>query len=119
MSMTQVVFLREANVPTIKQIEEIVQRLGYDLKIGGDPNSKIGNEGLECSINGHETYFETDVARAEDTIASLEADWIQPDLTDQGTAISFYWGADFAAGACIGLISAALIEYAEACLLYG
>ena len=33
-------------------------------------------------------------------------------------AISFVWGADFAAGACIGLISIALIDSGQALIYY-
>ena len=47
-----------------------------------------------------------------------EADWIKPDITDQDTAILFVWGADFAAGACIGLISLALMDQSNALIYY-
>src|SRR5690606_5621853 len=73
---------------------------------------------LECSINGQQTYFETYVDTASNAIADNEADWIKSDLTNQDTSISFIWGADFAAAACIGLISIALIDLSNALIYY-
>ena len=39
-------------------------------------------------------------------------------MTDQDTVVSFIWGADFAAGASIGLISVALIDKCNALIYY-
>lgn len=116
--MTQVVFLKRIDLPTNKQIQEIIQKLGYDFKILSELELQIDEDGLECSINGHETYFESNIDSATNAVNELEADWIKPDLTNQDTAISFFWGADFAAGACIGLISVALIEHCGALVYY-
>ena len=79
---------------------------------------QIDNDGLECSINGHQTYFETYVDVASNAVTENEADWIKSDLSNQDTAISFVWGADFAAGACIGLISVGLIDLCKALVYY-
>ncbi|MDR1717588.1 MAG: hypothetical protein LBS20_17265 [Prevotella sp.] len=118
MSMTQIAFLRKANIPTNKQIQDTIQKLGYDFNILSGLERQIDQNGLECSINGHQTYFETYVAPTEITITDNEAEWIEPDITNQDTAISFIWGADFAAGACIGLISIALIDLSNASVYY-
>ena len=118
MSMTQIAFLRKADIPTNGQIQDIIQKLGYDFKILGGLEKKIDQHGLECSINGHQTYFETYVDPANNIITDYEADWIKPDMTNQDVAISFVWGADFAAGACIGLISLALIDHSNADIYY-
>jgi hypothetical protein len=118
MSMTQIAFLRKANIPTNEQIQGTIQKLGYDFKMLSGFENQIGQNGLECRINGHQTYFETYIAPTEITITDNEAEWIEPDITDQDTAISFIWGADFAAGACIGLISIALIDLSNASVYY-
>jgi len=116
--MTQIVFLRKADIPTNGQIQETIQKLGYDFKILSGPEKQIDQDGLECSIDGHQTYFETYVDLADNAIADHEADWIKPDITNQDSAISFVWGADFAAGACIGLISLVLIDHCYALVYY-
>ncbi|GAA4161022.1 hypothetical protein GCM10022217_26020 [Chryseobacterium ginsenosidimutans] len=117
MSMTQTAFLKKADIPTNGQIQNTIQKLGYDFKILSGLEKQIDQDGLECSINGHQTYFETYVDLADNVIADHEADWIKPDI-NQDTAISFVWGADFAAGACIGLISLALIDHSNALIYY-
>ncbi len=116
MSMTQIAFIRKADLPTNKQIQEVIQKLGYDFEILGNLEKQIDEDGLECSINGHKTYFETYLDEAENVIT--EAEWIKPDLVNQDTAISFVWGADFSAGACIGLISIALTDLSNALVYY-
>ncbi|MBN3583768.1 hypothetical protein JYB64_15310 [Algoriphagus aestuarii] len=116
MSMTQVAFLRKADIPTKTEIEVIIKGLGHDFKILEDSENITELEGLSCSINGHETFFETYFDKPEEITKDCE--WIKPDLTNQDTAISFIWGADFAAGACIGLISIALIDKGQALVYY-
>ncbi|PAM95737.1 hypothetical protein B4N84_06475 [Flavobacterium sp. IR1] len=118
MSMTQIAFIRKADLPTNRQIQEVIQKLGYDFKIFDDLEGHISEDGLECSINGRQTYFETYIDEANNTISETEAEWIESDLTNQDTAISFVWGADFSAGACIGLISIALIDLSNALVYY-
>ena len=118
MSMTQIAFLRKADIPTNGQIQDTIQKLGYDFKILSELEKQIDQYGLECIINGHQGYFETYVDSADNAIADKEADWIKPNITNQDTAISFVWGADFAAGACIGLISLALIDLSNALVYY-
>jgi len=114
--MTQVAFLRKADIPTKTDIEGIIQGLGYDFKILNDSENIVGLDGLTCSINGQQTFFET--YYDQPTEITNNCDWIKPDLTNQDTAISFVWGADFASGACIGLISIALIDNSQALIYY-
>ena len=118
MSMTQIAFVRKADLPKKGQIQDTIQELGYEFKIWSGLEKQIDLDGLECSIDGHKTYFETYVDLADNVIADHEADWIKPDITNQDTAISFVWGADFAAGACIGLISLVLIDHCNALVYY-
>lgn len=118
MSMTQIAFLRKATIPTNAQIQDTIQQLGYDFKILRGLEEQIDRDGLACSLNGKQTYFETFVDDAGHIISENEAEWIEPDLTNQETAISFVWGGDFVAGACIGLVSVALIELSNALVYY-
>ena len=118
MSMTQIAFLRKADMPTNKQIQDTIQQNGYEFEILSALEKQIDQDGLECSINGHQTYFETYVDVANNSISENEADWMKPDITNQDTAISFVWGANLAAGACIGLISIALIDLSNALVYY-
>lgn len=118
MSMTQIAFLRKADLPTNEQIQNTIQKLGYDFKILSSLEKRIDHHGLKCSINGHETYFETLTDHKDSAINEHEAYWIKQDLTTQDIAVSFVWGADFAAGACIGLICIALIEECDALIYY-
>jgi hypothetical protein len=90
--------------------------LGYSFSILDDLGSQISDDGLSCTINGCETYLEVYLDESIDL--TNQDDWIQDDLTNQDTAISFIWGADYATGACIGLISIALIDLANALVYY-
>lgn len=116
MSMTQIAFIRKAEMPTNKQIQDFIKHLGYNFSILDDLENRIGGDGLNCAINGSETYFE--VYLDESIEITDQEDWIRDDLTNQDTAISFVWGADYAAGACIGLISLALIDLGKALVYY-
>jgi len=114
--MTQVAFLRKADIPKKKEIEEHIQSLGYDFKFLEDFDNLLNQDGLSCSINGQDTFFET--YKNQSTEITSQYEWIKPDITNQDIAISFIWGADFAAGACIGLISIALIDKSQALIYY-
>ncbi len=116
MSMTQVALLKKAEIPTNKEIQDGVQLMGYDFKILSDLNKQLDQDGLECTINGQKTFFE--IYLDDPAEITNDADWIKPDLSDQDTAISFVWGADYAAGACIGLISIVLIDKCKALIYY-
>lgn len=114
--MTQVALLKKAEIPINELIQQNIRNLGYDFKILNGLEKQMDNNGLECTINGHETYFETYVNSVDKFLN--DADWVKPDVTDQDTVISFIWGADFAAGACIVLISIALMDYCHALIYY-
>ncbi len=116
MSMTQVAILKKSDLPVLSKLDSNIQKMGYDFNIIADNKNVFFDEaGLTCTINGHETYFEIYM---EDPSAIIhEFAFIQSDLSDEDIAISFVWGADFGAGASIGLISIALIDNCNA-LIY-
>jgi len=116
--MTQIAFVKKATIPTKAQIQYTIQQLGYDFKILNGLDEQIDQEGIMCSLNGKQVYFETFVDAARNVVSENEAEWIESDLMNQETAISFVWGGDFVAGACIGLVSVALIELSNAFVYY-
>lgn len=116
MSMTQVAILRKSEIPDNDKIEKDIQRLGYNFEIINKEEDILSGNGLECKINGHKTYFETYVENP--TQIANEIDFIKSDLSNEDVGITFVWGADFAAGACIGLISIALIDNCNAKIYY-
>lgn len=116
MSMTQVAFLKKADMPSKVEIEKSIRELGFDFEILDNFENFYGIDGIECSINGQKTFFEINFNNP--TEVTNDFDFFRKDLTDQDTAVSFIWGADFAAGAAIGLISVALIDKCKALIYY-
>ncbi|SER11942.1 hypothetical protein SAMN05421824_3052 [Hyunsoonleella jejuensis] len=114
--MTQVAFLKKADLPNKIEIEESIRQLGYEFEILDDFENFYGIDGIECTINGQKTFFEIYFNNPNEIIS--ESEFIKKDLTDQDIAVSFIWGADFAAGASIGLISVALIDKCNALIYY-
>ena len=114
--MTQVAIFRKSELPKIEKIEKDIQSLGHDFEIGNKEDSILSGNGFECTINGHQTYFETYIDEPKEVVREFE--FIKSDLTNEDIVISFVWGADFAAGACIGLISIALIDNCDAKIYY-
>jgi len=114
--MTQVAILKKEDFPKLSKIEEDIQVLGYDFKFAKTTNQLLSGDGIECSINGNNTYFETYIEEVNKLI--LESKFIAPDVEDEDTALAFVWGSDFAAGASIGLISIALIDNCNAKIYY-
>lgn len=116
MSMTQVAFLKKADLPNKIEIEKTICELGYEFEILDDFENFYDVDGLECKINKQKTFF--DIYFEEPKEITTDFDFIKKDLTDQDTVVSFNWGADFAAGASIGLISVVLIEKCNALIYY-
>ncbi len=117
MSMTQVAILKKSDLPILSKIERDIQILEYDFKIIGNKKENTFDEnGLTCKVNGRETFFEIYIDKPSKIINEFE--FIKSDLSDEDLAISFVWGADFAAGASIGLISIVLIDNCDALIYY-
>jgi hypothetical protein len=116
MSMTQTAFLKKADLPNKTEIENSIRELGYEFEINDDFENFYGIDGIECTINGQKAFFEIYFDQPSEITNDFY--FIKKDLTDQDTVISFIWGSDFAAGATIGLISAALIDKSNALIYY-
>ena len=76
--MTQVAFVRKADIPSKKEIEEHIQGLRYDFKFLEEFDI-IWTGGFSCLINGQETFFETYSDKPTEIIGDHE--WIKPDIT--------------------------------------
>ncbi|MFH6991693.1 hypothetical protein [Flavobacterium sp. FlaQc-48] len=112
--MRQIVFLRQIDIPLKKQIQDLIRHLGYDFTIFGDLEKHIGEDVLECSINGFQIDFIVLFDGANIVLSVTELQWIKPDLRNQDTAISFVCAKDLPTSVCIGLILVALIDLSNA-----
>jgi len=116
MSMTQIAFFNSENAPSSKQIEDHIQALGYNFKFQTQfENISTTNE-LNCTIEETEGQFVFDIEAPSETLE--ENDWINISQNEFNKVIIFNWGADYSAGAIIGLISLALIEFCNSKVYY-
>jgi len=111
--MTQAAFLKKADLPHKTEIENSIRELGCEFEILGGFESFYG---IECIINGQKTFFEIYFDQPEEI--TKDFDFFKKDLTDQDTVVSFIWGADFAAGASIELISVLRIDKCNVLIYY-
>ena len=115
MSMTMIAFYSEAKAPTKAELESEIAKLNYDFKFLEEFEGIDGFAG-SCELNGIKTFFETNVESIDEILNAYN--FSKKDLSGYDTGISFIWGADFMAGACIGIISSALIELCGAKVVY-
>ncbi|MDC6367218.1 MULTISPECIES: hypothetical protein [Flavobacteriaceae] len=115
MSMTMVAFYSKAKSPTKVELESEIAKLNYDFKFLGEFES-INEFGGTCQLNGKETFFQTYVVSKREILNDY--DFLNKDIEEFDSGISFIWGADFIAGACIGIISTALIDLCGAKIVY-
>lgn len=115
MSMTMIAFYPKAKSPTKVELESEIGKLNYDFKFIEDFES-INEFGGTCLLNGKETFFETYVESKEEILN--EYDFLNKDIEKFDSGISFIWGADFIAGACIGIICTALMDLCDAKIVY-
>lgn len=114
--MTQVALLKKADIPTKEEIQTHLCELGYHFKFTDDISNFYGTNEITCSINGHSTTVELYFEEANEILKNWL--WLPPLVSNPDTIIFFEWGADFAAAACIGLISIALIDLSAAHIYY-
>lgn len=106
MSMTMIAFINKAKIPSKLELETQIRILGYNFKF--NENFNLFDEfGGDCELNGQKTFLEVYFIKKEevDDISSLNED-----LDNYDSAFSFIWGADSIAGACISIISVALMD---------
>ncbi|MBJ7880985.1 hypothetical protein [Gelidibacter salicanalis] len=114
MSMTIIAFINKAKIPSKLELEAQIRTLGYNFKF--NENFNLFDEfGGDCELNGQKTFIEVYFIKKEelDDLSSLDED-----LESYDSAFSFIWGADSIAGACISIISVALIDLCNSKILF-
>ncbi|MCK0114783.1 hypothetical protein [Gelidibacter sp. F63206] len=107
MSMTMTAFIDKARIPTKLEIETQIKTLGYNFRF--NENFNLFDEfGGDCELDGQDTFFEIYFIKKEEVISEMPS--LNKDLDNFDSAFSFIWGADSIAGACISIISVALID---------
>ena len=107
MSMTIIAFYSKAKTPSKNELESEIKKLNHDFKFL-EEFELLNQFGGTCQLNGKETYVESHVESKEQILKGF--DFLNKDIEEFDSGISFIWGADFIAGACIGIISIALID---------
>ncbi|MBO3100298.1 hypothetical protein [Gelidibacter pelagius] len=114
MSMTIIAFINKTKIPSKLELEAQIRTLGYNFKF--NENFILFDEfGGDCELNGQKTFFEVYFIKKEelDDLSSLDED-----LDNYDSAFSFIWGADSIAGACISIISVALMDLCNSKILF-
>ncbi len=120
MSMIQTVFFKKTELPTKEQLEKTIQtlgsELGFNFKFLEDFKNFDDLKGMSCEINGVETGFEIYFDTAEDLSESFPE--LKDIINNFDYGVSFAWGADYAAGACIAVLSIALIDICNSVVFF-
>jgi len=109
MSNTQFVFINHKNIPTIEQLQEVIDKSGYNLKL--DPElSLLRNDGFSpCILQGEKgAGFELFCEPAAGVVQSDEK--IKKVVDGKDTCISMSWGSSFKDCLCILIVSHALMK---------
>lgn len=116
MSMTQITFLKKADIPSPKEIQTRIQEHGYSFEFHTTAKKLYDLDGIYCTVNGRKTFIAIHTNIPEDI--TKDCAWIKPDLTDQDIAISFTTVNDSIANTCLGLISTTIIDRSNALVYY-
>lgn len=107
MSMTMTAFIDKAKIPTKLELETQIKTLGYNFKF--NENFNFFNEfGGDCELDEQKTFFEVYFIKKNEVLNDMPS--LDKDLDNYDSAFSFIWGADSIAGACISIISVALMD---------
>lgn len=115
MSMTMIAFYSKEKKLTKLELESRIVSLGYDFKFLEEFDNLESIDGA-CELNGIKTFFETDSQEKKEILNDYP--FLDKNLSELDSGISFVWGADFMAGACIDIISLALMEHYDAKIVY-
>lgn len=113
MANEQYALLKSSNVPTRDQLQQAIDRSGFDLQLysGYQPRASAGF--VPCILNGMETGVEIYFDDSDELIEAFR-DYAE----DRDCCISFRWGGDIAQGACGMVVSYALAESFGAVVTY-
>ena len=116
MSMTQIAFLEKSRLPSRKDLETAISRLGYSF-VFLEPFDKFEDlHDFACKIKGNETVVEMHHESAAEVLEDYPA--FRDKVGAANHAISFHWGSDIAAAAAIAVLSLALIDISNATIIY-
>lgn len=109
MSNTQFVFINYSDIPSKEHLQEVIDQLGYDLKLNPEL-SLTDDEGFSpCVLNGEfDVGFEL---LCEPTPDVVEDDKEFEEMTNgKDTCISISWGSSFKDCSCVLIVSFALMK---------
>ena len=110
-----IAFYQKAKTPSKLELQSEIEKLNFDFKFL-EEFSTLDQFGGTCQLNGNETFFETHIQSKEEILDDYP--FLNKDIAIFDSGISFKWGADYIAGACIGIISASLIDICNAKIVY-
>lgn len=114
--MTQIALIKKSELPNKETLEKAIEKLGFNFKFLEDFKNFDGLDEISCEINGVKTSLEIYLNNIDDLLSDF------PELKDKSKdfdcGVSFVWGADYAAGACVGIISIALIDICNSEIFY-
>ncbi len=116
MSMTQIVLIKKSELPNKDVLEKAIKSLGFNFKFLEDFKDFDGLDEISCEINGVQTSFEIYFNSIDDLLTDFPE--LKDKVKDFDYGVSFVWGADYAAAACIGIISIALIDICNSEIFY-
>ena len=115
MSMTMIAFYQKVKTPSKSELQSQIEKLNFDFKFL-EEFDKIDQFGGACQLNGKETFFETYIQSKEEILEDYP--FLNKSIGEFDSGISFIWGSDFIAGACIGIIGTSLMDLCGAKLVY-
>ena len=114
MSMTQIAIIKKSEIPTKKILQDHIVSLGYNFSFENDSDNF--ENGIICKFYNVSTYLETYINSKEELLNDYPE--LEQYFNSFDCGISFIWGADFAAGGSIALISLALIDLCKSFIYY-
>ena len=112
----QAALVREADIPTMYEIETHIQSLGYDFEVLQDfANSKTSTS-YSFLLNGRSAFIE--VRSCHPTVLYDEYEWIKDDVTDQDLILSMTHSGMDKDCDTVNLISIALIDKSQAFIYF-
>ncbi len=110
-----IAFFQKAKIPSKPDLLSEIEKLNLDFKFLEEFDTLDQFSG-KCQLNEKETFFETYIQSKEEILDDYP--FLNKDIDIFDSGISFIWGDDFIAGACIGIISTSLIDLCDAKIVY-
>lgn len=106
-------FLKSSDVPTRDQLQQAIDRTGFNLALDPEYQPRTNHGFVLCSLQGIDSGVEMYFDDSDEFISSCR------DLAqDRDCCISFRWGGDLLECACAMVVSVALAEAYGAIVSY-